>query len=158
LKTFLYPPPPAPPPLEDAGLLPYESRVVTYLYVKYLIKYLSKQEVDLTAEDVKAINRFVQYVGQDNIVDKLSEMFATSVIGNNYVKKGLLLGAASTCTDKTLKKLHSILVGDPGLAKSRMLKEAVGLVPNSRYESVQFATGKSLTVIVTKEATPSFSE
>jgi Mg-chelatase subunit ChlI len=90
-------------------------------------------------------------VGQDNIVDKLSEMFATSVIGNNYVKKGLLLVAASTCTDKTLKKLHAILVGDPGLAKSRMLKEAVGLVPNSRYESVQFATGKSLTVIVTKE-------
>ena len=32
-----------------------------------------------------------------------------------------------------------------------MLKEAVKLVPNSRYESVQFATGKSLTAIVTRE-------
>ena len=128
-----------------------ESRVVAYLYVKYMIKYLSKQEVELSSEDVKAIKRFVTRIGPDNIVDKLSQMFATSIIGNNYVKKGLLLVAASTSLDKTLKKLHAILVGDPGLAKSRMLKEAVGLVPNSRYESVQFATGKSLTVIVTKE-------
>lgn len=69
-------------------------------------------------------------------------MFATSIIGYNVVKKGLLFCAASTCTDKTSKKIHSILVGDPGLAK---------LVPNSRYESVQFATGKSLTAIVTME-------
>ena len=43
------------------------------------------------------------------------------------------------------------MVGDPGLAKSQLLKEATKLVPNSRYENVQFATGKSLTAIVTKE-------
>jgi DNA replicative helicase MCM subunit Mcm2 (Cdc46/Mcm family) len=67
------------------------------------------------------------------------------------VKKGLLICAASTCIDKTSKKIHAILVGDPGLAKSLLLKKAVELVPNSRYESVQFATGKSLTAIVTKE-------
>jgi DNA replicative helicase MCM subunit Mcm2 (Cdc46/Mcm family) len=78
-------------------------------------------------------------------------MFPTSVIGYNAVKKGLLLCAVSTCTDKTSKKIHAILVGDPGLAKSQLLKKAVELVPNSRYESVQFATGKSLTVIVAKE-------
>jgi replicative DNA helicase Mcm len=62
-----------------------------------------------------------------------------------------LLCAASTSTDKLSKKIHAILVGDPGLAKSQLLKEATKLVPNSRYESVQFATGKSLTAIVTKE-------
>jgi replicative DNA helicase Mcm len=128
-----------------------ETKMVAYLYVGSLVKYLSKQELELTAEDVKAIKRFVNHVGADNVVNKLSDMFATSVIGYNTVKKGLLLCAASTCTDKTSKKIHSILVGDPGLAKSLMLKEAVKLVPNSRYESVQFATGKSLTAIVTKE-------
>jgi replicative DNA helicase Mcm len=85
------------------------------------------------------------------VVNKLAEMFATSVIGNNYVKKGLLLCAASTSTDKSSKKLNAILVGDPGLAKSLLLKKSTRLVPNSRYESVQFATGKSLTAIVTKE-------
>jgi replicative DNA helicase Mcm len=128
-----------------------ETKMVAYLYVSSLVKYLSKQELELTAEDVEAIKRFVSHVGADNVVNKLSDMFATSIIGYNAVKKGLLLCAASTCTDKASKKIHSILVGDPGLAKSLLLKEAVKLVPNSRYESVQFATGKSLTAIVTKE-------
>jgi replicative DNA helicase Mcm len=135
----------------DISRRSHESKVVAYLYVKYLVNYLSRQEIDLSNEDVKAIKRFVERVGQDNIVDKLSSMFATSIIGNNYVKRGLLLCAASTTTDKTAKKIHAILVGDPGLAKSRLLKESTKLVLNSRYESVQFATGKSLTAIVTKE-------
>ena len=78
-------------------------------------------------------------------------MFATSIIGNNHVKKGLLLCAASSSADKTAKKIHALLVGGPGLAKSRLLRESTRLVPNSRYESVQFATGKSLTAVVTQE-------
>jgi DNA replicative helicase MCM subunit Mcm2 (Cdc46/Mcm family) len=128
-----------------------ETKMVAYLYVTGLVNYLSRQEIELTAEDVKAIRKFVDRIGPDKILDKLAEMFATPVIGNNYVKKGLLLCAASTTLDKTAKKLHAILVGDPGLAKSQLLKASVGLVPNSRYESVQFATAKSLTAIVTKE-------
>jgi DNA replicative helicase MCM subunit Mcm2 (Cdc46/Mcm family) len=128
-----------------------DSRVVAHLYVTHLIKYLAKQDVELTAEDVKAIKRFVSRVGQNEIVGRLAEMFATSVIGYNHVKKGLLLVAASTTLDKTMKKIHAMLVGDPGLAKSLMLKESVRLVPNSTFESVQFATGKSLTAIVTND-------
>ena len=135
----------------DIGKGRRESKVVAYLYVKYLVKYLSKQELELSSEDIKAVKRFVYRVGPDKIVDELAEMFATSVIGYNSVKKGLLLCVASTSLDKTAKKIHAILVGDPGLAKSQLLKESTKLVPNSRYESVQFATGKSLTAIVTKD-------
>ncbi|CAN5306031.1 minichromosome maintenance protein MCM [soil metagenome] len=128
------------------------SRIwVTYLYVKYLIKYLSKQEVDLSTQDVNTIKRFVSRVGSDKVIDNMANMFAPDIIGYNVVKKGLLLCAASTGLDKTEKKIHVILVGDPGLAKSLLLKRVTKLVPNSRYESVQFATGKSLTAIVTKE-------
>jgi DNA replicative helicase MCM subunit Mcm2 (Cdc46/Mcm family) len=128
-----------------------ETKMVAYLYVSSLVKYLSKQDLELTAEDVKAIKRFVAKIGPDNIIEKLSDMFATSIIGYNIVKKGLLLSAVSSTTDKTMKKIHCILVGDPGLAKSLFLREATKLVPNSRYESVQFATGRSLTAIITKE-------
>ena len=104
-----------------------ESKVVAYLYVKYLVQFLSKQELDLSSEDIKAIRRFTEHVGPDKIVDKLSSMFATNIIENNYVKKGLLLCGASTSTLKTGKKISAILVGDPGLAKSRLLKESTRL-------------------------------
>jgi DNA replicative helicase MCM subunit Mcm2 (Cdc46/Mcm family) len=135
----------------DIGRRARESKVVAYLYVKYLVKFLSKQELELTAEDIKGIHRFVNRIGQDNVVEKLKEMFATSIIGNYHVKKGLLLCAASTTTDKTIKKINALLVGDPGLAKSSLIKESTGLVPNSRYESILFSTAKSLTAIVTKD-------
>jgi DNA replicative helicase MCM subunit Mcm2 (Cdc46/Mcm family) len=128
-----------------------ETRIVSYLYVTHLVNYLSKQDVELTAEDVKAVKRFVKHVGEDKIIDKLADMFATSVIGYRHVKTGVLLAAASTSLDKRMKKINAMLVGDPGLAKSLMLKESVKLVPNSTYESVQFATGKSLTAIVTSD-------
>ena len=95
-----------------------ESKVVAYLYVSHLIRFLSRQELELTTHDIKAVKRFVGFVGPDNVMKRLTEMFATSIIGNDYVKKGLLLCAASTSPDKTAKKLHVILVGDPGLAKS----------------------------------------
>lgn len=95
------------------------------------MNYLSKQDVELIAEDVKAVKRFVKHVGEDNIIDKLADMFATSVIGYRHVKTGILLVAASTSLDKTMKKINAMLVGDPGLAKSLMLKESVKLVSNS---------------------------
>src|SRR5918994_6764371 len=57
-----------------------ETKMVAYLYVSSLVKYLSKQDLELTAEDVKAIKRFTQRIGADNVVNKLSDMFATSVI------------------------------------------------------------------------------
>ena len=49
------------------------------------------------------------------------------------------------------KRINAIFVGDPGLAKSALLREAVKLVPNSRYESGRNSSGKSLTAIVSKE-------
>jgi MoxR-like ATPase len=129
----------------------YDSKIVVFLYVKYLIDYVAKKDVQLTAEDENAIKRFVNHIGPDNVVEKLTEMFATSIIGHNSVKKGLLLCAASTSMDKKTKKLHTILVGDVGLAKSELLKNSVEIVPGSRYENIQFATGKSLTAIVSKD-------
>jgi DNA replicative helicase MCM subunit Mcm2 (Cdc46/Mcm family) len=44
-----------------------------------------------------------------------------------------------------------LLIGEVGLAKSLLLKRGAGLVPNSRYESGQNSSGKSLTAIVAKE-------
>jgi hypothetical protein len=47
-----------------------DSKIVVFLYVKYLVDYVAKKDVQLSAEDVKAIKRFVDYVGPDNVVIK----------------------------------------------------------------------------------------
>jgi replicative DNA helicase Mcm len=121
------------------------------------ITYETRQEVILTEMDKNAVKRFVTRFGKGTIT-KLTEMFAPSVIGYDHVKTGLLLSAVSTANDSRSNKkfkqrirLHSILVGEPGLAKSVLLKEGVKIVPNGRYESGQNSSGKSLTAIVSKE-------
>jgi DNA replicative helicase MCM subunit Mcm2 (Cdc46/Mcm family) len=84
-----------------------ETKMIAYLYFSGPVNYPSKQELELTTEDVKAVKRFVDYVGREKKVDRLAEMFATSIIGNGYVKKGLLLSAASSTIDKTMKKKYT---------------------------------------------------
>lgn len=120
------------------------------------IEYESKEDVTITDQDRKAIERFTynNNFNNNDIIDRLVSMFAPSVIGYEHIKKGLLLCAVSTGRDilkLKRKRLNAFLVGDPGNAKTILVKEAIELVPNSRYESGQNSSGKSLTAIISKE-------
>jgi len=128
-----------------------DSKINSRLYSHSII-YEARREISLSSMDVDAIKRFVLRNG-NNTVDKLVELFAPKVIGFWNVKKGLLLCATSCCNDtkKPRARMHSLLVGEPGNAKSTLARETVEIVPNSRFESAQNSSGKSLTAIVTKE-------
>jgi DNA replicative helicase MCM subunit Mcm2 (Cdc46/Mcm family) len=150
------------------GLLDVMARhkaASTHMYIDG-IEYETISELVISPEDVKGIKRLVNvaethkddtdgiYAGKydGGLVDFLaSKMFAPDIIGYNYVKKGILLIAASTSLDINDKKLNALLIGDPGLAKSEFLRRASELVLNSRYESAQNSTGLSLTAIVEKQ-------
>jgi replicative DNA helicase Mcm len=126
-----------------------KGRSFPFLYAQS-IEYESREEIILTSQDIEGIERFARV--KDSF-DKLVSLFAPSIIGYNHVKRGLILCAANTGNDNQTKRsrLHAILVGDPGLAKSALLREGTKLVLNSRYESGQNSSGKSLTAIVAKE-------
>ena len=129
---------------------PPRRKAVSYLYTES-ITYESSQEVDISSSDRAGIEKFVKLKGSD-IIDYMAEhMFAPDIIGYKVVKKALLLTAASTNTDTAAKKINTALIGDPGLAKSLLLRKTIELVPNSRFESAQNSSGKSLTAIVEKE-------
>jgi DNA replicative helicase MCM subunit Mcm2 (Cdc46/Mcm family) len=89
-------------------------------------------------------------------IDRVVAMFAPNVIGYNDKKLGLLrsiVGARSDHgTDNGRRgRINTLLVGEPGTAKSTLAKEASLLLPNSRYVTAQNASGKSLIAIVDKE-------
>jgi DNA replicative helicase MCM subunit Mcm2 (Cdc46/Mcm family) len=150
------------------------SAASTHMYID-AIEYETTTELIISLEDVRGIKRLVKLKGEGvldfmaekmfapdiidynyvkkgiGVLDFMAEkMFAPDIIDYNYVKKGILLIAASTNTDIDDKKLNALLIGDPGLAKSEFLRRAVELVINSRYESAQNSSGKSLTAIVEK--------
>ena len=123
---------------------------VPYLY-STSIKYLNKDNIILTKLDVEANKRFKKIVGTSKVIDKLVSMFDFSVVGYEHVKKGLLMSCVNTSEIKSKKeKIHSLLIGDPGLAKSQLLKRTTKLIPNSNYISAQNTSGKSITAIIDK--------
>jgi len=120
------------------------------------IQYDKNDKTNLTQLDIEAIKRFTNKHGSQ-IIDVLVSMFDNAIIGYEHVKRGMLLTAVNSNGDnhnsnQRRERINSLLVGGPGLAKSKLLKSVTRLVPNSRYESGgRNSSGKSLTAIVVKE-------
>ena len=108
-----------------------------------------KQEAIVTDEDVKL---FKEMSKDADIVKHLTAMFAPQVIGHDDVKRGLLRSAVGGVeTEGKRGRIHTLNICSPGEAKTMISKEAMKIVPNSRYVSATNASGKSLIGIVDKE-------
>ena len=134
------------------------KKLFPYCYTKS-IEYDRVDKIALSQLDIDSVERFSSK-HRSNIVDELVKMFDPSIIGYEHVKKGLLLCAVNSDSDNVSvygsnilrrERIHALLIGETGLAKSKFLKAVTRLVPNSRYESGQNSSGKSLTAIVSKE-------
>jgi replicative DNA helicase Mcm len=127
------------------------KRLYTCLYGKS-IHYLNRGNFTLSENDIKEIDEFVNTTtNKSQLIDKLVSIFDTSIVEYDHVKKGLLMAAVKTSDDITRnERINILLIGDPGLAKSKLAKRVTELVPNSRHESGQSSSGKSLTAIIEK--------
>lgn len=121
------------------------------------LEYSNREQITVNDKDIEAIRRFAKLKGP-SAIDTLVDMFDKSIIGNNLVKESLLCGLVSAGNDlleikqhKTRNRINILLAGNPGLGKSSLLKKVITLIKNSRYESVQHSTAKSLTAIVSNE-------
>lgn len=116
------------------------------------VKYEYKEELGFTQQDIEAIKRFRDR-NRDSIIEKLISLTINSVIGHVDIKEGLLLSAVNCNADKSHQRgrIHVLIVGPPGLAKTEMLNEITKLVPGSVVESGQNSSGLSLTAMVAKE-------
>ena len=126
------------------------------------LEYVNKEQITTNDKDIEAIKRFARLKGPF-IIEALVDLFDKSIIGNNLAKEALLYGLVSAGNDlqeirknRTRNRINVLLAGNPGLGKSSLLKKAVSLIQNSRYESVQHSTAKSLTAIVSKEDEAAF--
>jgi replicative DNA helicase Mcm len=128
------------------------------------ISYRNREDLKLTTKDIETFHRHMKIVEKSvsltfnsaAYVDTIVNMFAPNVIGHNDKKLGLLrslVGGSLDYGDENGRRgrIHTMLAGDPGLAKSLLAREATKLLPNSRYVTATNASGKSLVVIIDKE-------
>lgn len=132
-----------------------QGKLYSVLYANKL-EYQNKTDITLSKMDIDAIERFTKNAGgpdNNKIIDKIVEMAFPDVIEHKFVKKGLLLSLVNSSIDSVgnRKRIHVLAIGNPGLAKSTLLRSACHLESKGRYESGQHSSGKGLTAIISKE-------
>lgn len=114
----------------------------------------SFEDIHISEEDEQQIR---ELAADPNIMEKLASSIAPSVWGYPEIKQSLTLqlfgGVQKRRSDGTLTRgdLHILLVGDPGVAKSVMLKFISTIAPKGRYVSGKSASGAGLTATVVKD-------
>ncbi|KAL4499205.1 hypothetical protein ABPG72_006791 [Tetrahymena utriculariae] len=141
------------------------KRTLRSVYNTYLdvVSYslLSKQKLqDEKIHFSEETKRKLQEIADsENVYDKLIKSVAPSIWENVDVKKGILCqlfgGSVKTIHDakdsRTRAEINCLLVGDPSVAKSQMLKYVHNLAPRGIYTSGKGSSAVGLTAYVTRD-------
>jgi replicative DNA helicase Mcm len=112
------------------------------------------EELDLSKDDVR---RIVEFSQMPNLKDKIIKSVAPTIYGHNEVKHAValqLFGGTRGKVDRNMPirdDIHILLIGDPGIAKTRFLQSAGLIAPKFIYNSGKSVSGVGLTVAVEKD-------
>lgn len=132
-----------------------EKREKTPIFRKILevnhIEPVSKeiQELEISPEEEQIIKELAK---RKDIVDAIVDSIAPAIYGYKEVKKGIALalfgGVSRKLPDGTRLRgdIHVLLVGDPGVAKSQILRYVANLAPRAIYTSGKSSSAAGLCV------------
>lgn len=112
------------------------------------------EELEISEEDERQIK---ELAADPRIYEKIAGSIAPSIFGHDEVKLALglqlLSGVKKKRSDNTQVRgdMHILLVGDPGVAKSVMLKFVSTIAPKGRYVVGKAATQAGITASVVKD-------
>lgn len=126
-----------------------------YLYVNHIEPLEQEfEELDISEEDEAKI---LELSKDPHIHDKIINSTAPSIRGYRDVKEAIALqlfgGAVKELEDGTRLRgdIHILIVGDPGIGKSQMLKYVSKLAPRSVYTSGKGTSGAGLTAAAVRD-------
>jgi len=126
------------------------KRFKNFIYGNYT-EFLEQEfeELQITPEDEKQIKKLA---ANPNIYERIVRSTAPSIYGYREIKEAITLqlfgGTGKELDDKTRLRgdIHILIVGDPGIGKSQMLKYVSKLAPRGIYTSGKGTTGVGLCV------------
>jgi len=134
----------------------------TYLEAQNIVvhkkSYDESLSENLSEEETKKLNNDIMKVatGEDPI-GALSASIAPEIFGHEDIKRSLLLQLVGGCTRKLPDgmrirgDINICLMGDPGVAKSQLLKHVASIAPRGVYTTGKGSSGVGLTAAVTKD-------
>ena len=127
---------------------------MSFLFADSIEYESTKEEFNITEKDIENFKKFASLA---DLEKRLVSMFAPNIVGHYDKKLAILRSAVNAQSTKNKininndPRINTLLVGEPGQAKSMMGKEVADLIPNARYSDAPNATGISLTATVDKE-------
>ncbi|CAI6003185.1 unnamed protein product [Closterium sp. NIES-64] len=119
-------------------------------------KRFSEYASEQTPEEAAAVQQLAAQ-GSSDVYSRLARSIAPEIYGHDDVKKVLLLllvGAPTRSLPDGMKirgDVHVCLMGDPGVAKSQLLKHIVTVAPRGVYTTGKGSSGVGLTAAVTRD-------
>ncbi|EKG03573.1 minichromosome maintenance (MCM) complex subunit, putative [Trypanosoma cruzi] len=118
---------------------------------------LEKRTYQEAAEDLKTRLEYVRrYPDKEAIIEKLTRSVAPEIWGMEDVKKALLcllVGGSSIANGIRIRSdINICLMGDPGVAKSQLLKWIASVAPRSVFTTGKGSSGVGLTAAVTRDS------
>jgi len=110
-----------------------------------------------TTDEQELNSRIDEVAKKGSLYESASKSIAPEIFGHEDVKKALLLVLVGSFT-KTMQDgmkirgdIHTLLMGDPGVAKSQLLKQAINIAPRSVYTTGKGSSGVGLTASVVRD-------
>jgi DNA replicative helicase MCM subunit Mcm2 (Cdc46/Mcm family) len=122
-------------------------------YDESLLDTLSEQE------SAKLDAEILQVATSEDPIGMLSASIAPEIFGHQDIKRALLLQLVGGCTRKLPDgmrirgDINICLMGDPGVAKSQLLKHVASIAPRGVYTTGKGSSGVGLTAAITKDTT-----
>jgi len=131
------------------------KRFKNYIYGNYIEPLEQEfEELKISEEDEKEIKRLA---ADPDVYNKIINSTAPSIQGYQEVKEAIALqlfgGSPKELEDKTRIRgdIHILIVGDPGIGKSQMLKYVSKLAPRGIYTSGKGTSGVGLTAAAVRD-------
>jgi len=140
------------------GFRAYKSRLIhdTYIEAFKIIKHKISYKDTLVSEDmISLIER--QKEKTPDVYSALAQSISPEIYGMEDLKKALLLllvgGMTKEFNDgmKIRGNINILLMGDPGVAKSQLLKYIAHISPRGVYTTGKGSSGVGLTAAVVKD-------
>ena len=138
--------------LEQKDKRPIFKKVLEVNHIEQLSKEI--EELEISPEDEQKIRELAK---RKDIVDAIVDSIAPAIWGHKTVKKGIALalfgGVQRALPDGTKLRgeSHVLLVGDPGVAKSQILRYVANLAPRAIYTSGKSSSAAGLTAAAVRD-------
>ncbi|KAG5181423.1 minichromosome maintenance protein [Tribonema minus] len=144
-------------PIRYEGFKAMKAGLIADIYVEVQHIFRHKKNYDEFEDTPELAQRLSEAADDPNIFRLLARSIAPEIYGHEDVKKALLLqlvgGVTRTLPDgmKIRGDINICLMGDPGVAKSQLLKYIASVAPRGVYTTGKGSSGVGLTAAVSRD-------